>query len=344
MQCALASVVRQDKGIAPEGGDNSWQQHSRGERRLSWRRLPARRPLRGPVPAACAHSLGRSAPSSQVMCNQMKGKCSHRVLQHIRVGSNRAGDMHVERPDAAQLRDLHCGMQQAQDGGRDALPLPTQHQHRAAREGKALRRRGGGAAGRRHGSGPERARRAGAAAHRLPAAALSHAAQHTCSSTDSAVCSRPTKAQPSAAWRCSQGPSAASGTSCSGSHWCAVTAMEVNSFCRVTDRSPTTRDASLQGRDVRGGCRQAGGSTCARQPSHGAAKGPAAVHCSVQLSTEAGRAPAPAAPTACTHLNTSQVRARPARLGALVSREATTTSSWRAPPRACAAASAAAAS
>ncbi len=43
----------------------------------------------------------------------------------------------------SHLRYLHCGVQQAQDVRRDALPLPPQHQHGALRKGEVLQRRPG---------------------------------------------------------------------------------------------------------------------------------------------------------------------------------------------------------
>jgi hypothetical protein len=70
--------------------------------------------------------------------------------------------------------------------------------------------------------------------------------QPTCNGTDSALCSSPTSDQPRAAWARSQPASPASGTSSSGSQRWALTAMLLNSGCRVVARSASTRPPALR--------------------------------------------------------------------------------------------------
>lgn len=52
---------------------------------------------------------------------------------------SRAGQGCGSLPDDPQLRYLHAVVQQAQQGRRDALLLPPQHQNRAPRETEVLR-------------------------------------------------------------------------------------------------------------------------------------------------------------------------------------------------------------
>lgn len=130
-----------------------------------------------------------------------------------------AADVDVEGADAPQLRNLDGGVQQGQDVGRKALPLPPQHQHGAWREGEVLQGGGAAAAARGCAGGCGGRRCAGMQQQEVLAAppAAGPGAAHskptpdrTCSGTDSAVCSSPTSDQPCAACACSHVASAGS--------------------------------------------------------------------------------------------------------------------------------------
>ena len=140
-------------------------------RRWGSRKLTLRRPAAGasprtlrsrrsrarsgcaPAPAACV-CIGRGVRLCVRAC--VRGRCAacpHGVCHTHARRAMHGAHTHTHTRAHTRLGDLHRGMQQAQQGGGDALLLPPQHQHGALGEGIVLWRGGWVGTGGRMGLG-----------------------------------------------------------------------------------------------------------------------------------------------------------------------------------------------